>query len=78
MRRAVERFDGAVVCGNIDPVAILLQGTPEQVREAVRANAAAGGTRWISAAGCEVPDGTPAANLLAHHEALLEIAEVGG
>ncbi len=78
MRRAVEHFDGAVVCGNIDPVAILLQGTPEQVREGVRANAAAGGRRWISAAGCEVPDGTPAANLLAHHEALLEIAEVGG
>ena len=77
MRRAVERFDGTVVCGNIDPVAILLQGTPEQVREAVRANAEAGGRRWISAAGCEVPDGTPAENLLAHHEALFEIAEPG-
>jgi uroporphyrinogen decarboxylase len=77
MQRAVERFGGAVVCGNIDPVAILLQGTPEQVREGVRANAAAGGSRWISAAGCEVPDGTPGANLLAHHEALLEIAGPG-
>jgi MtaA/CmuA family methyltransferase len=77
MRRAVGHLDGAVVCGNIDPVAILLQGTPEQVRDGVRANAAAGGTRWISAAGCEVPDGTPAENLLAHHEALREIAGQG-
>jgi len=77
MRRAVQCFDGTVVCGNIDPVAVLLQGTPEQVRDAVRANAATGGRRWISAAGCEVPDGTPAVNLLAHHEALLEIAEAG-
>ncbi len=74
MRRAVAHLGGAVVCGNIDPVAILLQGTPEQVRDGVRANAAAGGQRWISAAGCEVPDGTPAVNLLAHHEALREIA----
>jgi MtaA/CmuA family methyltransferase len=74
MSRAVERFDGVVVCGNIDPVAVLLQGTPEQVRAGVRSNAAAGGTRWISAAGCEIPDGTPAVNLLAQHEALREIA----
>jgi MtaA/CmuA family methyltransferase len=78
MRRAVGCLGGAVVCGNIDPVAILLQGTPEQVRDGVRANAAAGGRRWISAAGCEVPDGTPAVNLLAHHEALREIAGPGG
>ncbi len=78
MRRAVGHVDGAVVCGNIDPVAILLQGTPAQVRDGVRANAAAGGRRWISAAGCEVPDGTPAENLLAHHEALREIAEQAG
>lgn len=73
MGRAVDRFNGAVVCGNIDPVAVLLQGTPEAVREGVRANAAAGGRRWISAAGCEVPDGTTAENLMAHHEALCEI-----
>jgi MtaA/CmuA family methyltransferase len=73
MGRAVRSFAGTVVCGNIDPVAVLLQGTADQVREGVRANAAAGGARWISAAGCEVPDDTPAGNLLAHHEALCEI-----
>jgi hypothetical protein len=58
-------------------VAVRLQGTPDRVRDGVRANAAAGGKRWTSAAGCEVPDGTPAAQLLAHHEALLEIAQPG-
>jgi MtaA/CmuA family methyltransferase len=74
MRRAVASFGSAAVCGNIDPVAVLLQSTPEQVRDAVLANAAAGGTRWISAAGCEVPDATPAANLIARHEALCRLA----
>ena len=35
--------NSAIVCGNIDPVGVLLQGTPDQVRDGVRANAAAGG-----------------------------------
>jgi len=35
------------------------------VRAAVSACMAAGGPRWISAAGCEIPDGTPPENLLA-------------
>lgn len=68
--RAVSVMDGVVVCGNADPVAVFLGGTPGRVREAVRANAAAGGARWISAAGCEIPDGTPAENLHAQREAL--------
>jgi MtaA/CmuA family methyltransferase len=72
MRRAVEQFNGVVVCGNIDPVAVLLQGTPDAVRDGVLANAAAGGRHWISAAGCEVPDATTAENLMAHYEALCE------
>lgn len=69
--RAVDTMRDVVVCGNVDPVAVFLQGTPAQVREAVRANAAAvGGARWVSAAGCEIPDETPAENLLAQREAL--------
>jgi uroporphyrinogen-III decarboxylase len=62
--------DGPAPCGNFDPVAVMLQGTPEEVATAVRACAAAGGPRHFSAAGCEVPDGTPDANLLAHARAL--------
>jgi MtaA/CmuA family methyltransferase len=61
------------LCGNIDPVAVLLQGTPEQVRRGVERCTAAAGTRWICAAGCEVPDGTPHANLMAQTEALSQL-----
>jgi MtaA/CmuA family methyltransferase len=58
------------VCGNFDPVAIMLQGTPDAVRAATQACLAAGGPRAFSAAGCEIPLATPHANLLAHAEAL--------
>jgi len=70
--RAVEVFGpgGPAPCGNFDPVAVMLRGTPAQVEDAVRLCAAAGGPRHFSAAGCEVPDGTPEANLLAHARAL--------
>jgi hypothetical protein len=44
------------------------------VAEAVRGCAAVGGPRLISAAGCEIPDGTPDANLLAHARTLRELA----
>ena len=65
--------DGPAPCGNFDPVAVMLQGTPETVDGAVRACAAAAGPRHFSAAGCEVPDGTPDANPLAHARALREL-----
>jgi MtaA/CmuA family methyltransferase len=75
LRRGAEVFgeEGPAPCGNFDPVAVMLQGTPAEVEEAVRACAAAGGPRHLSAAGCEVPDGTPGANLLAHARALREL-----
>jgi uroporphyrinogen decarboxylase len=64
---------GPAPCGNFDPVSVMLQGTPDDVASAVRACAAAGGPRLFSAAGCEVPDGTPDSNLLAHARALREL-----
>ena len=72
MRKAAEVFgDRAAPCGNHDPVAVMLNGTPETVRAAVRRpNCAPGGPRCISMAGCEIPDGTPHANLCAHRDAL--------
>ena len=75
LRRAAGVFglQGPAPCGNFDPVAVMLQGTPEDVEAAVRACAAAGGPRHFSAAGCEVPDRTPDANLLAHARALREL-----
>lgn len=63
------------ICGNFDPVAVMLLGTPDQVRTAVQACLAVGGERSFSAAGCEIPMGTPPANLLAHASAL---AAAGG
>lgn len=62
---------GPVLNGNFDPVAVMLQGTPEDVRIATRRNLAEGGERICLAPGCEVPRDTPPENLLALHQALL-------
>ena len=59
-----------LVCGNVDPVAVFLRGSPEQVRAGVQANCQAAAPRWISMAGCEIPDQTPPENLLAQSQAL--------
>ena len=68
--QAAEAFGGAVACGNQDPVAVMLRGAPEDVGAAVRDCHAAAQGRFISMAGCEIPDGTPAANLHAQRRAL--------
>ncbi len=57
--------DDVTLCGNFDPTAVLLQGTPAAVAEAARACIAAGGERFILQPGCEVPPGTPEANIRA-------------
>jgi MtaA/CmuA family methyltransferase len=73
IRLAAETLgDYPVICGNFDPVAIMLQGTPEQVREATLYCLRWGGKRMISGAGCEIPDGTLHENLLAQTRALQE------
>jgi MtaA/CmuA family methyltransferase len=73
MREAADEFgDQAAPCGNHDPVAVMLNGAPETVRAAVLAELDAGGLRCISMAGCEIPDGTPHANLVAHRDTLRE------
>jgi len=60
------------VCGNIDPVGILLRGTPEEVYTATQRCLTLGGPRCFSAAGCEIPQKTPRANLEAQIRALEE------
>jgi uroporphyrinogen decarboxylase len=67
---AARHGDEVSFCGNFDPVAVMLQGTPEEVYTATQACMTAGGPRSFSAAGCEIPDGTPATNLLAQNRAL--------
>lgn len=70
MADAASAFTGQSPCGNFDPVAVMLQGTPDEVFDVTLACRAQGGPRFISMAGCEIPDGTPAANLLAQRRAL--------
>jgi MtaA/CmuA family methyltransferase len=61
---------GPVANGNFDPVAVMLQGTPDDVRRATRQNVADGGDSLCVSPGCEVPPDTPEENLLALAEAL--------
>jgi MtaA/CmuA family methyltransferase len=53
------------LAGNFDPAAVLLQGTPQEVAAAARRNIETGGRRFLLQPGCEVPPGTPEANLRA-------------
>ena len=62
--RAVMGVD-QVLLGNLDPVRALRDGTPESVYAALAECRAQAGPRYIVAAGCEVPRGTPAENMRA-------------
>jgi MtaA/CmuA family methyltransferase len=54
-----------ILLGNIDPVRVLRNGSPEDVTRAVTACRQEAGPRYIVGAGCEVPRDTPAANVRA-------------
>jgi uroporphyrinogen-III decarboxylase len=54
-----------VLLGNMDPVRVLKEGTPESVYAAVGECHRQAGKRFIVGAGCEVPRETPLANLRA-------------
>lgn len=58
------------LCGNVDPVATMLQSDPATVHARVSECLRTGGDRSFSAAGCEIPDGTPPSNLGAQAQAL--------
>ncbi len=63
-RREVDEIDPKIcLCGNIDPVAVLYAGTPEQVKDATRHCHAVGGVNWLAQPGCEIPRRTPAENM---------------
>jgi uroporphyrinogen decarboxylase len=53
------------LCGNFDPAAVLLRGSPQAVASAARQCIADGGQRFILQPGCEVAPATPQANLRA-------------
>ena len=54
-----------VLAGNLDPVRAMRDGTPETVWDGFAGCHSQAGPRYIVAAGCEIPVGTPPANLLA-------------
>jgi MtaA/CmuA family methyltransferase len=54
-----------VLAGNLDPVSLLRNATPERVEQEAAACHRAAGERYIAAAGCEVVRDTPEANLRA-------------
>lgn len=64
--------DKMIICGNFDPVSVLLQGDIETVKRAVRKCIDDGGENAIIMAGCEVPVSTPHANIKAVSEVLWE------
>jgi uroporphyrinogen decarboxylase len=71
--RAAEIFgEQASVVGNFDPVSVMYRGSEQTIEDAARHCLAVGGSRSFSAAGCEIPDGTPLKNLRAHGRVLRE------
>ncbi len=62
--------DQTALCGNIDPVGVMLQSTAKEVSTAVLVCQEKGGSKYFSAAGCEIPDRTPEQNLRAQTDAL--------
>lgn len=74
MESAAANFgDRISFCGNFDPVAVLLQGSPDDVYRATAHCMQIGGARAISGAGCEVPQDTPDENLRAQSRALADL-----
>jgi MtaA/CmuA family methyltransferase len=67
--------DRVSFCGDFDPVAVMLQGTADEVYRATTDCVRLAGRRGFSAAGCEIPDRTPEENLHAQARAL---ADCGG
>lgn len=75
MASAAAKFgDRVAFCGNFDPVAVMLKGTPAEVFAATQHCMAIGGGRAFSGAGCEIPLHTPAENLHAQTRALASLA----
>jgi uroporphyrinogen-III decarboxylase len=60
---------GQVFWGKSDPVQMLQNGTPEEIRADVRRNRVEAQNRLITAAGCEITPDTPPQNLCALRDA---------
>ena len=65
MRDGRERMPGQVILGNLEPVGVMRNSTPDRVTAALEACHQAAGTRYIVGAGCELPRDTSEANVRA-------------
>ena len=74
MERAADIFpESCCICGNIHPVEVMYQGTPEEVKQEVfRCKNIQYKNRSFIAPGCEIPRDTPEENVYALKEALEE------
>ncbi|MBI5707956.1 MAG: uroporphyrinogen decarboxylase family protein [Armatimonadetes bacterium] len=54
-----------VLCGSVDPVSVVQNGTPERIQSEARKCQAEAGSRCIISAGCEITPSTPPKNLRA-------------
>jgi len=71
--KAAETFgECASPVGNFDPVSVMYRGSEQMIEEAALHCLKVGGSRSFSAAGCEIPDGTPPRNLRFHARVLRE------
>jgi uroporphyrinogen decarboxylase len=52
-----------IICGNIDPVSVLQNSSPEQIHQAIEQCHKEAGGNFIVGAGCEVTRNTPPENL---------------
>jgi MtaA/CmuA family methyltransferase len=52
-----------VITGNMDPVSVIKNGTPDKIRKAVASAYQEAGSPYMVNAGCEIPSGTPPENL---------------
>ena len=54
---------GVALTGNFDPVRLVCNDTPDRIRAAVLTVYEQVGNPFLVSAGCEIPPGTPPANL---------------
>lgn len=57
--------DRVTIAGNIDPVAVVLNGTPTAIKNAISSAYEEVGNPHMANAGCEIPSGTSTENLRA-------------
>ncbi len=76
LKKVTEIFPSNVFpCGNFDPVSVLMKGTIDEIKGAVKNCLDMSDERLIVMPGCEVPVDTPHDNLKAVTEALYEYAK---